>query len=133
MSSTDFIGDFLTRIRNASRAGQEKFAAPASKITLKIVEILKNEGFVENFKPFNEGNKNFVRIHLRYVKGSRQAVIQGLRRISRPGRRIYVPSDKIPRVIGGLGISVVSTSKGLMVDREARKARMGGELICKVW
>lgn len=133
MASTDFIGDFLTRIRNASRAGLDKVAAPSSKITLKIAEILKNEGFVENFKPFTEGKKNFVRIHLKYMKGGRQAVIQGLRRVSRPGRRIYVPCDKIPRVIGGLGISVVSTSKGLMVDREARKAQAGGELICKVW
>lgn len=132
MSSTDFIGDFLTRIRNASRAGLEKVTTPTSKLTLRIAEILKEEGFVDNFKPFSEGKKNFVRIQLKYLRG-RQPVIQGIRRVSRPGRRIYVGCEEVPRVIGGLGISVVSTSKGLLVDREARKAQVGGELLCKVW
>ena len=132
MSSTDFIGDFLTRVRNASRAGQEKVTAPTSKLTLRIAEILKAEGFIETVKPFSEGNKHFLRIHLKYLRG-KQGAIQGLQRVSRPGRRIYVGSGEIPRVVGGLGISVVSTSKGLLVDREARRARVGGELICKVW
>lgn len=132
MTSTDFIGDFLTRIRNASRAGQEKVTAPASKLTLKIAELLKQEGFIESLKPFSEGNKHFVRIHLKYLRG-RQPVIQGIRRESTPGHRIYVACDKIPRVIGGLGISLVSTPKGILVDREARKARVGGELLCRVW
>ena len=132
MPVTDFIGDFLTRIRNASRAGQEKVTPPSSKLTLKIAEILKQEGFIDNFKPFSEGNKHFVRIHLKYLRG-RQPVIQGIRRESRPGRRVYVGCSEIPRVIGGLGISLVSTSKGILVDREARKAQVGGELLCKVW
>lgn len=132
MSSTDFIGDFLTRVRNASRAGQEKVTAPTSKLTLRIAEILKAEGFIESVKPFSEGNKHFLRIHLKYLRG-KQGAIQGLQRVSRPGRRIYVGSGEIPKVVGGLGISVVSTSKGLLVDREARRARVGGELICKVW
>ena len=132
MSSTDFIGDFLTRVRNAYRAGQEKVTTPTSKVTLRIAEILKEEGFIDNLKPFNEGNKHFLRIHLKYLRG-RQGALQGLQRISRPGRRVYVGCEEIPRVVGGLGISVVSTSKGLLVDREAKKARVGGELICKVW
>ena len=132
MASTDFIGDFLTRIRNSSRAGQEKVTTPASKLALRVAEILKQEGFIDSFKPFSEGNKHFVRIHLKYLRGGRQPVIQGIRRSSKPGRRVYVGCDEIPRVLGGLGISFVSTSRGIMVDREARKARVGGELICKV-
>ena len=132
MASTDTIGDFLTRIRNAYHAGQDKVTTPVSKITLKIAEILKAEGFIDNVKPFSEGNEHFVRLHLKYLRG-RQPVLQGIRRISRPGRRVYVGCEDIPRVIGGLGVSVVSTSKGLLVDREARKAQVGGELLCKVW
>jgi len=131
-SSTDFVADFLTQIRNASRVGKEKVTIPASQFTLRIVEILKREGFIDNYKEFSEGNKHFVRIHLKYLRG-KQPVIQGIQRVSKPGRRIYVGSEKIPRVRGGLGISVVSTSKGMMVDREAKKARVGGELVCKVW
>jgi len=132
MTSTDFIGDFLTHIRNASRARKEKVTTRTSGLTLRLAEILKQEGFIDQFKPFSEGNKNFVRIHLRYLRG-KQPAIQGIRRVSTPGRRVYVGSEEIPRVVGGLGVSVVSTSKGVLVDREARKARAGGELICKVW
>lgn len=132
MTSTDFIGDFLTHIRNASRARKAKVTTQTSRLTLRLAEILKQEGFIDSFKPFNEGNKNFVRVHLKYLKG-KQPAIQGIRRVSRPGRRIYVGSEEIPRVVGGLGISVVSTSQGILVDREARKVRVGGELICKVW
>ncbi len=132
MTSTDFVGDFLTHIRNASRARKEKVTTRTSGLTLRLAEILKQEGFIDQFKPFSEGNKNFVRIHLRYLRG-KQPAIQGIRRVSTPGRRVYVGSEEIPRVVGGLGVSVVSTSKGVLVDREARKARAGGELICKVW
>ena len=132
MTSTDFVADFLTQVRNASRVGKEKMTARASKLTVRIAEILKEEGFIDNFKFFNEGNKRFVRIHLKYLRG-RQPAIQGIQRVSKPGRRIYVGREEIQRVVGGLGISVVSTSKGVLVDREAKKARVGGELICKVW
>ncbi len=132
MTSTDFIGDFLTAVRNASRAHKEKVTVPGSKLAAKIAELLKAEGFIENHKAFSEGNKQFIRIHLKYVRG-RQSAIQGIKRVSRPGRRVYVGASEIPRVVGGLGIAVVSTPKGLLVDREARKARMGGELLCKVW
>ena len=132
MASTDFIADFLTTIRNASRARKEKLTAPTSRTTTRIAHLLKEEGFIENYKCFNEGDKNFIRIHLKYMRG-RQSAIQGIRRVSKPGRRIYVASGEIPRVLGGLGVSLVSTSKGVLVDREAKKSKIGGELICKVW
>ena len=131
-TSTDFIADFLTVVRNASRARKDKVTARASKLAVRLAEILKAEGFIESYKFFSEGNKQFIRMHLKYLRG-RQPVIQGIQRVSTPGRRIYVGSEEIPRVLGGLGIAVISTSKGVLVDREAKKARVGGELICKVW
>lgn len=132
MASTDFIGDFLTRVRNASHAGKDRLTAPASRLVARLAEILKEEGFIESFKCFSEGSKQFIRIQLKYLRG-RQPAIQGIERVSKPGCRIYVGADEIPRVLGGLGVSVVSTSKGIVVDREARKTRMGGEFLCKVW
>ena len=132
MPVTDFVGDFLTVIRNASRAGKEKATARGSNLTARIAELLKEEGFIDNYKVFNEGNKRFIRIHLKCLRSKQQA-LQGIKRISRPGRRIYVRCDRIPRVMGGLGVSLVSTSKGVLTDREARKSRLGGEVICKVW
>lgn len=132
MPVTDFVADFLTVIRNASKARKEKVTLNASNMTTKIAEILKAEGFVESVKVYSEGPKKFIRIHLKYMRGKKSA-IQGLRRLSKPGRRIYLGSDSIPRVQGGLGVAIVSTSKGLLTDREARKSKMGGELICTVW
>ena len=132
MPVTDFVGDFLTVIRNASRAHKDKVTAPASKMTVRIAELLKEEGFVDNVKPFSEDKKQFVRIHLKYMHGKRPA-IQGLRRVSTPGRRRYVASEAIPRIQGGLGVAIVSTSKGIVTDREARKSKIGGELLCTVW
>ena len=132
MASSDFVADFLTVIRNAARARKEKVTSPSSKMTLRIAEILKTEGFVENVKSFEEGNKRFVRIHLRYLRG-KKAAIQGLRRVSTPGRRFYVGHDEIPRVQGGLGVAIVSTSKGIVTDREARQNKLGGEILCTVW
>lgn len=131
-SSTDFIADFLTVVRNASRAHKESVTARASNTAVHLAEILKNEGFIQNFKAFNEGNKRFIRMQLRYLRG-RQPAIQGIQRVSRPGKRIYVGCEEIPRVRGGLGVAVISTSRGVLVDREARKSRAGGEFICKVW
>jgi small subunit ribosomal protein S8 len=131
MARTDFVGDFLTVIRNAARARHEKISIPASKLTLRIAEILKEEGFVENVKSYTEGHKQFVRIHLKYV--GKKAAIQGLRRVSKPGLRSYVGSAKIPKVQGGLGVAILSTSKGIFTDRRAREEKVGGELICKVW
>ncbi len=132
MPSTDFVADFLTVVRNAARARQDKVTARASKLTARIAEILKEEGFVENYKYFTEANKHFVRVHLKYLRTGEPA-LQGIRRVSTPGRRVYVASDKIPTVLGGLGVGVVSTSKGVLVDREARRARVGGELLCQIW
>ena len=132
MPVTDFVADFLTIIRNASKAHKEKVTASSSNLTLKIAEILKEEGFVENVKPFAEGNKRFIRIHLKYMQGKRPA-IQGLRRISKPGRRFYLGADEIPRVQGGLGVAIVSTSKGVLTDQKARQENLGGELLCTVW
>lgn len=132
MPVTDFVGDFLTVIRNASKAHKDKVTAPASKMTVRIAELLREEGFVDNVKPFSEDKKQFVRVHLKYMHGKRPA-IQGLRRVSKPGRRRYVASEAIPRIQGGLGVAIVSTSKGIMTDREARKSKVGGELLCTVW
>ena len=132
MACTDFVADFLTVVRNAARAKKEKVTTPASNTTIRIAEILKEEGFVENFKVFSEGNKRFVRIHLKYVRG-KKAAIQGIRKISKPGRRWYVGHQEIPRVQGGLGVAIMSTSKGVVTDRQARKVKAGGEIICAVW
>ena len=131
MPVTDFVADFLTVIRNASKARKEKVTIPASLLTTRIAEILKEEGFIESVKPFAEGPKHFVRVHLKYIR--KRPAIQGLRRISTPGRRVYLASDEVPRVQGGLGIAIVSTSKGVLTDHQARKGKVGGELLCKVW
>ncbi len=132
MPVTDFIADFLTVVRNASKARKEKVTVPASNLAIKIAEILKAEGFVDNVKVFTEGSKRSIRIHLKYIHGKTPA-IQGLRKISKPGRRLYLGCEEIPRVQGGLGIAIVSTSKGILTDREARKTKSGGELVCTVW
>lgn len=132
MPVTDFIGDFLTVVRNASRSKKDKVTLKTSKTTTRIAEILKEEGFVSNVKAFSEGPKHFVRVHMKYLKG-RQPAIQGLRRASRPGLRHYVSSEGLPKVQGGLGIAILSTSRGVLTDREARKLKVGGEVLCKVW
>lgn len=132
MPCTDPIADFLTVVRNASRAKKDKVTVPASNVTIKIGDILKNEGFIEQSKVFTEGKKRFLRIHMKYLRG-KQPVIRGIRRISKPGIRIYSGYEKLPRVQGGLGVAIVSTSKGIISDREARQNKLGGELLCTVW
>lgn len=130
---TDPIADFLTQVRNASRALKENVTIPCgSQMTMKISEILKREGYIENFKVIQDGPRKSIRIHLKYHKDKRPA-IESLVRISKPGIRRYVPSDGIPQVLGGLGISILSTSKGILTNREARSENVGGELICQVW
>lgn len=133
MSRYDFIGDFLTSIRNASKAKKDKVTIPASIITVRIAELLKGEGFIENVKPFNDGNKNFVRIHLKYLSGGKKPAIQGLKRVSTPGLRRYVGYEEIPKVLGGFGVAILSTPKGVLTGRQAREARTGGEILCAVW
>ena len=132
MPCSDFVADFLTIIRNAAKAGKDKITLGTSNLTVQVAELLKEEGFIESVKVFTEGKKQFVRIHLKYLRG-RKPAIQGLRRISTPGRRVYLGCDRIPRVQGGLGVAIVSTSKGVLTDRKARQANVGGELLCTVW
>ena len=132
MPITDFVADFLTVVRNAGNAKKEKVTVPTSKLTSRIAEILKEEGFVENIKPFTDNNKKFLRLHLKLIGGKHPA-IKGLRRISKPGLRAYVDCRHLPKVQGGLGIAIISTSKGILSDKQARQQKVGGEILCKVW
>src|SRR3954468_11507680 len=131
---TDPIADMLTRIRNASLARHDRTEMPASRLKAAVAEILKSEGFIADCRPSaseGEGPKKLT-ITLKYGR-DRQSAVEGVRRVSRPGRRVYVRHDRIPRFFSGLGISILSTSRGLMSDREARRQKVGGELLCEVW
>lgn len=128
---TDPIGDMLTRIRNAGRARHEKTVIPASKLKRAIVQVLKDEGYIKDFVVHEDGKQGEITVFLKYENG--ENVIRSIKRVSRPGLRRYVPKDEIPRVLNGLGIAILSTSKGVLVDREARKAGVGGELLCTVY
>ena len=130
MYVNDPIADMLTRIRNASRAKHETVSMPASKEKIEIAEILKNEGFIENYQVSEEAKKQIV-ITLKYANNEK--VISGIKRISKPGLRITVGVDRLPRVLNGLGIAIISTSKGMMTDKEAKRAHVGGEVIAYVW
>ena len=132
MTMTDPIADMLTRIRNGLQASHEMVDIPNSKLKLNIAKVLKEEGYIKNYKIVSDGRHRLIRIYLRYDdKGS--PIIDGLKRVSKPSRRIYKGAEEIPQVLDGYGIHIVSTSKGLMTDKEARKAGMGGELLCSVW
>jgi small subunit ribosomal protein S8 len=122
----------LTRIRNAALARQDHALIPASKLKLEVAKILKAQGYIQKYDLVDDKRHGQIRIHLRYVQ-NREPVIAGLRRISRPGVRIYVDKDHIPRVMGGLGVAVLSTSQGVLTDREARRRGVGGEVLCYVW
>ncbi len=132
MSMTDPIGDMLTRIRNASAARHEKVLVPASRLKVKIAEVLRDEGFIKDFVRHEEGPQGAITIMLKY-SGDREPAISDIKRVSKPGLRRYVPHTEIPRVLKGMGIAILSTSNGVMVDREARKQKVGGERICTVW
>jgi small subunit ribosomal protein S8 len=132
MAMTDPVADFLTRIRNANTVYNEKVEAPASKIKKAIAEILKDEGFIRDCEQIADGMQGVIRVHMKYGS-NKQRVITGLKRISKPGRRVYVQKDGIPKVLGGLGIAIISTSQGIMTDRNARKMGLGGEVVCYVW
>jgi len=129
---TDPIADMLTRIRNANMAGHDSVEVPASKIKLAVADILKNEGFVKDYQFKPDNKQGVIRIHLRYGP-NKGRVISGLKRISKPGLRVYANKDQLPRVLGGLGVAIVSTSRGVMTDKEARKNGIGGEVLCYVW
>ncbi|HQD76689.1 MAG: 30S ribosomal protein S8 [Peptococcaceae bacterium MAG4] len=132
MVMTDPIADFLTRIRNANTVYHDTVEAPASKVKKAIASILKEEGFVRDCEFIDDGKQGIIRIYLKYGNG-KERVITGLKRISRPGLRVYARKDQVPKVLGGLGIAIISTSKGIMTDKRARKEGLGGEVICYVW
>ncbi|WP_018131294.1 30S ribosomal protein S8 [Effusibacillus pohliae] len=132
MVMTDPIADMLTRIRNANMVGHEKVEVPASNLKRQIAEILKREGFIRDAEFIPDNKQGVIRLFLKYGANN-ERVITGLKRISKPGLRVYAKREQIPRVLGGLGIAILSTSKGVMTDKEARRARVGGEVICYVW
>jgi small subunit ribosomal protein S8 len=132
MSLTDPVADFLTRIRNSIRAGHQKLDVPASKLKTEIARILKEEGYIANYKPVEEEGRAVLRVYLKYGANN-EAVIRDLSRISRPGCRVYVRHDQIKRVQGGLGISIITTPRGVMTGRQARREGVGGEILCEVW
>src|SRR5687768_4128786 len=129
---TDPIADMLTRIRNGIQAHHERVEMPASKLKTEIARILKSEGFISNYKLVEEGGRPSLRIYLKYSQDG-EPVIHGIERISRPGRRVYRAKTDIPRVLGGLGLSIVSTSRGVLSGNEALKTGIGGEILCQVW
>src|SRR5512139_1170323 len=129
---TDPIADMLTRVRNAVMIKSEKVDVPASRMKLEIAKIMKEEGFIRAYKILKDKKQGILRITLRYAPDN-TAVISGLKRISTPGRRVYVGQDTIPKVMGGVGISILSTSKGLMTDKSCRREKVGGEVLCQVW
>ncbi len=132
MVMTDPIADMLTRIRNANSVYHDKVEIPGSKIKQAIVEILKLEGFVKDYEMVSDSKQGVLRVSLKYG-ANREKVITGIKRISKPGLRVYAKSDQLPRVLGGLGIAIISTSKGIMSDKQARKEGLGGEVIAYVW
>lgn len=129
MSKTDPIADFLTLIRNASRAKKESVDVVQAKMNKEILEILKKEGYIADFKPL-EGSRK-IKVYLKYV--SNRSAIKNLRKVSRPGLRVYTNHDKLPVVLRGLGIAVISTSKGVLTNKEARELKVGGEVLCYIW
>ena len=129
---SDPVADLLTRIRNASRAEHEKVDIPSSKLKVRVCEILKDEGFIKNFRVLEDQKQNVLRVYMKYGPGN-EKVISGLVRISKPGRRVYVAHDKVPSILAGMGVAIVSTSRGVVTDREARRQKVGGEVLAYVW
>jgi small subunit ribosomal protein S8 len=132
MAVTDQIADMLTRIRNASQARHEHVLIPASKLKMELAKVLKAQGYIQKYDLVDDKRQGQIRIHLRYLP-NRDRVILGIKRISKPGVRTYVDAEKIPRVMGGLGVAILSTSQGVLTDREARRRHIGGEVLCHVW
>ena len=131
MVMTDPIADMLTRIRNANQAKHEVVEMPASRLKLEILEVLKNEGYISEYEKVEDGKQGVIKVTLKY--NNKERVIKGLKKISKPGLRVYVKSSELPKVLNGLGIAVISTSNGIMTDREARQKKLGGEVIAFVW
>jgi small subunit ribosomal protein S8 len=133
MSMSDPIADMLTRIRNANTAKHDTVDIPASKMKQAIADILLKEGYVKAVETVTEGKYDVIRITLKYGESKNERVIKGLKRISKPGFRVYADTDNIPKVLGGLGIAIISTNKGILTDKEARKANVGGEVLAFIW
>jgi small subunit ribosomal protein S8 len=132
MTTSDPIADMLTRIRNAQASRHPKVDVPASKLKMEIARILKEEGYIVNFKMAEDGAKKSIRIYLKYTPGN-VPVISHIERVSRPGCRVYVGSSDVPRVLGGLGINILTTPQGVMTGLTARKTHVGGEVLCQIW
>jgi small subunit ribosomal protein S8 len=132
MSMTDPIADMLTRIRNANMAKLQKVDIPSSNMKVSLANVLRSEGFIKNYKVIADQKQGILRVYLKYID-EKESVINEIKRISRPGSRSYVKSDEIPKVKNGLGVAILSTSKGIMADKSAREAGVGGEIICTVW
>ena len=132
MTMTDPVADMLTRIRNANTAGHKAVEVPASKMKKSIASILKEEGYIEDFEYVDDGKQGVIKIKMKYAP-NKTRVISQLRRISKPGLKVYVKAEDVPRVLGGLGIAIISTSKGVISDKDARRIGVGGEVVCYVW
>ncbi|MCD8004290.1 MAG: 30S ribosomal protein S8 [Oscillospiraceae bacterium] len=133
MQITDPIADMLTRIRNANSAKHDSVDVPASNMKKAIAQILLEEGYIKSFQLIDDGTQGIIRISLKYLQPGKEKVISGLRRVSKPGLRVYAGADELPYVLKGLGIAIVSTSKGIMTDKKARQAHVGGEVLAFVW
>lgn len=130
---TDTISDMLTRIRNANMVKHQIVQIPATKMSLAIAEILKNEGFIEDFESYNENEKKYLLISLKYVGKSRKPVICKIERVSKPGLRVYSKANQLPRILDNLGIAIISTSSGVMTNLKAKELGVGGEVLCYIW
>lgn len=132
MVMTDPIGDMLTRIRNASSVRHHSVDIPASRLKLEVARVLKDEGFIRDVEQVTESGKPTIRVYLKYGQ-QREAVISGIKRISRPGLRVYARKDEVPKVLGGLGCAIISTPEGLLTDKQCRQKGIGGEVLCYIW
>ena len=132
MSLTDPVSNLITKVTNAQRAKKETVEIPGSKLNQKILEICKSDGYIEDVRLLKDNKQGVLKVYLKYEKGKQPSII-GFKRISRPGLRVYAEHDELPRVLNGLGIAIVSTSKGVVTDKEARKLKVGGEVLCYVW
>ena len=133
MAMSDPIADMLTRIRNANTAKHDTVDIPSSKMKLAIAEILFNEGYIKKYDIIEDGSFKTIRVTLKYGKDKNEKIITGLKRISKPGLRVYAGKEELPRVLGGLGIAIISTNKGILTDKEARKQHVGGEVLAFIW
>ncbi len=132
MKTSDPLSDLLTRLRNGMRAGHDKVDVPSSRVKEAVLKVLEDEGYIASFRKVQEAGRPVLRVGLKYDPEG-EPIVSGIERVSRPGRRVYAGADDIPSVLGGLGMSIVSTSKGIVTDKTARQSRLGGEVLCNVW